>query len=334
MRYVALIHGDNEPGFGVSFPDFPGCVSDGDTVGEAIRRGREALAFHIESMAEDGEDIPRPRARSEIEADPDMAEWLEGARRIVSVDVDDAPPPAIAPAVDPLVRRVGEIFGRRLARFVESSVVPDLPDGDWSGVKAALLLESPHKHEVKRGHPLLGRSGKAAAKHLAENVPAMRGLSGALGELVAAGENDPRVSWLGIMNASQLPLQASAYPASGADHRAHIPAWSEFERCLPYVRKPWKRPEAARDEAALLMERVIVRSLQERLDRIPTGNEILLICCGKFAQGIFERIEVRDTLRIAYAPHPSYGWWTKQADRMQGVYEGLSRASESVSAGP
>ena len=82
MRYIALIHGDDEPGFGVSFPDFPGCVSDGDTVEEAIRRGREALTFHIESMAEDGEEIPAPRARSVIEASPDMAEWLEGARMV------------------------------------------------------------------------------------------------------------------------------------------------------------------------------------------------------------------------------------------------------------
>ena len=51
-HYVALIHGDDEPGFGVSFPDFPGCVSDGDTVEEAIRRGREALpAFDTSIVA-------------------------------------------------------------------------------------------------------------------------------------------------------------------------------------------------------------------------------------------------------------------------------------------
>ena len=77
MRYVGLIHGDDKPGFGISFPDFPGCISTGDTEDDAIRRGREALTFHIESMAEDGERIPPPSACSEIEANPDMAEWLD-----------------------------------------------------------------------------------------------------------------------------------------------------------------------------------------------------------------------------------------------------------------
>ena len=47
MRYVSFIHRD-EAGYGVSFPDFPGCVSVGDTVDDAIRHGSEALAFHVE----------------------------------------------------------------------------------------------------------------------------------------------------------------------------------------------------------------------------------------------------------------------------------------------
>ena len=321
MRYIALIHGDDEPDFGVSFPDFPGCVSDGDTVEEAIRRGREALAFHIENMAEDGEEIPAPRARSEIEASPDMAEWLEGAR-MVDIDVADRPP-VVAPVDDRLVRDVGGIFGRRLARFVESSVVPDLPEGDWGGVKVVLLLESPHKVEVRAGRPLVGRSGASVTKDLGENVPAMRGVAGAVGDLVANG--DRRVSWLGIMNASRLPLQASAYPANGADHRVDIPAWSEFERCLRYVRGD-ERPVTERNEAALLMERAIVRDLQERLDGIPVENDLLLVCCGKFAQSIFERTRVRDTIRIAYAPHPSIGRWRqpKYVNEMRGVYDGIA----------
>ena len=79
MRYVAFIHDDDEPGFGISFPDFPGCVSDGDTVDDAIRRGAEALAFHIEGMIEDGAPIPEPRSLRAIEADESLAGWREGA---------------------------------------------------------------------------------------------------------------------------------------------------------------------------------------------------------------------------------------------------------------
>ena len=79
MLYVAFIHRDKEPGFGISFPDFPGCVSTGDTANEALRRGASALAFHIEGMLQDGEAIPAPRSLQAIEEDPSMAEWRKGA---------------------------------------------------------------------------------------------------------------------------------------------------------------------------------------------------------------------------------------------------------------
>ena len=79
VRYVAFIHGDSEAGFGVSFPDFPGCVSVGDTRSDAVRRGAEALAFHVEGMIEDGEPIPPPRSVRDVEADPGLADWRQGA---------------------------------------------------------------------------------------------------------------------------------------------------------------------------------------------------------------------------------------------------------------
>ena len=78
MRYVSFIHRD-DAGFGVSFPDFPGCVSVGDTVDDAVRRGGEALAFHVEGIYSDGETIPEPRSIDAIKADPDLAEWRRGA---------------------------------------------------------------------------------------------------------------------------------------------------------------------------------------------------------------------------------------------------------------
>lgn len=79
MHYIAFIHSDDTPGFGVSFPDFPGCVTQGDNLDDAIRLAREALAFHVEGMAEDGAYIPAPRSVQDIEADTDLAEWRAGA---------------------------------------------------------------------------------------------------------------------------------------------------------------------------------------------------------------------------------------------------------------
>ncbi len=70
---VALIHGTAGT-YGISFPDFGGCISGGATINEALRRGREALAFHLESMAETGEAMPRIRALDEIRLDPLLRE--------------------------------------------------------------------------------------------------------------------------------------------------------------------------------------------------------------------------------------------------------------------
>jgi len=83
MRYLAFIHSEkgsaNEAGFGISFPDFPGCISDGDTIEQVVARGGEALSFHIAGLIEDGEDIPGPRTAEEVRNDSHLADWREGA---------------------------------------------------------------------------------------------------------------------------------------------------------------------------------------------------------------------------------------------------------------
>jgi predicted RNase H-like HicB family nuclease len=70
MDYIAYLHKDRKSDFGVSFPDFPGCVAAGKTLEEARRKAGEALALHIEGMAEDGEAIPKPSKLDEITDDP------------------------------------------------------------------------------------------------------------------------------------------------------------------------------------------------------------------------------------------------------------------------
>ena len=78
MRYVSFIHRD-DVGYGVSFPDFPGCVSVGETVDDAIRHGGEALAFHVEGLVADGEPIPAPRSIDAIKVDPELGDWRREA---------------------------------------------------------------------------------------------------------------------------------------------------------------------------------------------------------------------------------------------------------------
>lgn len=69
----ALIHRQDGVS-GVSFPDFPGVVASGRSAEEAIRRGSEALTFHVAGMVEDGDTLPMLRDLEELERDPDYRE--------------------------------------------------------------------------------------------------------------------------------------------------------------------------------------------------------------------------------------------------------------------
>jgi len=80
--YPAVVE-RGETGFGVFFPDLPGCVSAGDTIQEAALNAEDALAGHLIVMAESGETIPDPSGLDEIERDDEVDEV---ARILVRVE--------------------------------------------------------------------------------------------------------------------------------------------------------------------------------------------------------------------------------------------------------
>ncbi len=69
--YIALIHKDEGSDYGVSFPDFQGCVTAGETLDEAHRFAAEALALHLRGMGQEGEAVPEPSSLDVIMKDPD-----------------------------------------------------------------------------------------------------------------------------------------------------------------------------------------------------------------------------------------------------------------------
>jgi len=69
-NYIAIIHKERDSDFGVSFPDFPGCISAAGTIDEAKDMAQEALSLHIKGMIEDGETIPSPSRLEDIMSDP------------------------------------------------------------------------------------------------------------------------------------------------------------------------------------------------------------------------------------------------------------------------
>jgi predicted RNase H-like HicB family nuclease len=89
-EYIALIHKEPVSDYGVSFPDFPGCITAGATVEEARRMAESALAFHITGLIEDGEAIPPPSRLEDVMADPqnrDAVAIFVPVRRGVRVNI-------------------------------------------------------------------------------------------------------------------------------------------------------------------------------------------------------------------------------------------------------
>ncbi len=73
-HYIALIHKDVDSCYGVSFPDWPGVVTAGDTIDEALQQAVEVLAFAAEDWEtpEGFKGIPKPRTIDELRADPEF----------------------------------------------------------------------------------------------------------------------------------------------------------------------------------------------------------------------------------------------------------------------
>lgn len=76
MKYIAVIHHDPGSAFGVSFPDFPGCITAGETFEEARARAAEVLRLCIEETHAAGEALPVPSTFEAVMQDLDFADGV------------------------------------------------------------------------------------------------------------------------------------------------------------------------------------------------------------------------------------------------------------------
>jgi antitoxin HicB len=65
LKYPVILHPAPEGGYAVEIEELPGCFSQGETVEEAMKMIEEARRLWIESVYEDGNDIPLPRDEDE-----------------------------------------------------------------------------------------------------------------------------------------------------------------------------------------------------------------------------------------------------------------------------
>ena len=57
---VRPLSAEDGGGYLVEFPDLPGCMSDGETIDEAIHNGADAMRDWIAAMTEAGRPVPPP----------------------------------------------------------------------------------------------------------------------------------------------------------------------------------------------------------------------------------------------------------------------------------
>jgi len=111
-NYIAVVHKDPKSDFGVSFPDFPGCITAGSSIDEAKDMAHDALSLHIKGMMEDGENIPTPSKLEDIMDDPDYID----AAAILIVSVAEAKPRSIRVNItvpEDMLRKIDTIAKKR-----------------------------------------------------------------------------------------------------------------------------------------------------------------------------------------------------------------------------
>ena len=111
-NYIAVVHKDPKSDFGVSFPDFPGCITAGTTIDEAKDMADDALSLHVKGLIQDGEDIPSPSKLEDIMDNPEYSDSVA----ILVVSVSEAKPRSVRVNItvpEDMLRKIDNIAKQR-----------------------------------------------------------------------------------------------------------------------------------------------------------------------------------------------------------------------------
>ena len=65
--YPAIFHPNEDGSFTITYPDLPGCISEGKSLGNAMYMAQSALTQWIEYLTDKKQEIPTARNLNEIE---------------------------------------------------------------------------------------------------------------------------------------------------------------------------------------------------------------------------------------------------------------------------
>ena len=163
MEYIAYLHKERDSDFGVSFPDFPGCITAGRTLEEARQMAVEALAFHIAGMVEDEEAIPQPSTLDALADDPAMKDAVA-----FLVHVEPAAEPTVRINITAkqkqieLIDQMADESGMtRSAFMVQRALVSPQRPRSTDGLRARVIS----KKKAKKSRPPRPAGIRPRAKH-------------------------------------------------------------------------------------------------------------------------------------------------------------------------
>ena len=62
-RVISRLSEEDGGGYLITFPDLPGCMSDGETEEEALENGKDAFLSWVSASVDMGKKIPKPKAK-------------------------------------------------------------------------------------------------------------------------------------------------------------------------------------------------------------------------------------------------------------------------------
>ena len=66
--YPAIFDTNEKGGYTITFPDLPGCITEGDTLEEAFYMAKDAMSLHLWGMEDDDDPIPNPTPPEKVQA--------------------------------------------------------------------------------------------------------------------------------------------------------------------------------------------------------------------------------------------------------------------------
>lgn len=187
-------------------------------------------------------------------------------------------------------------------RCLEDYKVSDLAI-EQKSVRAILLLESPHIHEVLHGHPLAGPAGQSVSERLVPRLFGKQDCRVPFGCYIVENSTEPIARSIAIVNCSEYPLDASPYgPCVYSQYQHIIDGWN----CIR------KNPESVtrknKEHAKLELE--LAKDVKKRLQQYPP--DAMVFPCGKLAAKLGSWVKYGGLQAYPHAiPHPSRNQWRR-----------------------